>query len=247
MKIVEIIIWQYWYSSWDSFNHYYQILPTGRTASVASLPARIKLLILDSVSGEHYPLSIAGGHIPWPLIPSSPSLLQAVVPDWWPIGEGGLGWAGQQNLQWPPSACECQQRAGGVSGSIRFATCLPTVSDRGGRQQRGGEQREVAQRRGRTTEEAGKIHLFIPALTVKSPVQFLFRSSPPLPHRLSLCPLLTQTPNPPPFTPHSFLNPKSLLPSLSALFQLFSVYLSVTHLLPPLLSVYRIWTCHLSP
>lgn len=65
--------------------------------------------------------------------------------------------------------------------------------------------------------------------------------------RLSLCPPLTQTPNPPPFTPHSFLNPKSLLPSLLApFFQLFSLYLSVTHLLPLLLSVYRIWTCHLS-
>lgn len=49
-----------------------------------------------------------------------------------------------------------------MSGSIRFPTYLPTVSDRGGRQQRGGEQREVAQRRRRTTEEAGKIHLFIP-------------------------------------------------------------------------------------
>lgn len=60
------------------------------------------------------------------------------------------------------------------------------------------------------------------------------------PARLSLCPSLTQTPNPAPFTPHSFFNPKSLLPSLPALFQLFSLYLSVTHLLPLLLSVYRI-------
>lgn len=48
------------------------------------------------------------------------------------------------------------------------------------------------------------------------------------PARLSLCPSLTQTSNPPPFTPHSFLNPKSLLPSLLALFQLFSC----TSLLP---------------
>lgn len=93
------------------------------------------------------------------------------------------------------------------------------MSDRGGRQQRGGEQREVAQRKGRTTEEAGKIHLFIPALSVKSPVQFplfarlsfsWFQLLPPsLP--FSLCPALTQTPNPPPFTPHSFLNLKALL------------------------------------
>lgn len=111
-----------------------------------------------------------------------------------------------------------------MSGSIRFPTYLPTVSDRGGRQQRGGEQREVAQRRGRTTEEAGKIHLFIPALSVKSPVQFLFLCLLLCcflllyPARLSFCPSLTQTPNPPPFTPHSFLNPKSLLPSLLALF-----------------------------
>lgn len=66
-----------------------------------SCPAQIKLLILDSVSGKHYLLSIAGGHIPLPLILSSPSLLQAIVPDWWllrPIGEEGLGWAGQQIL-----------------------------------------------------------------------------------------------------------------------------------------------------
>lgn len=87
-----------------------------------------------------------------------------------------------------------------MSGSIRFPTYLPTVSDRGGRQQRGGEQREVAQRRGRTTEEAGKIHLFIPALSVKSPVQFLFLCLLLscflllYPARLSLCPSLTQTP-----------------------------------------------------
>lgn len=133
-----------------------------------------------------------------------------------------------------------------MSSSIRVPTYLPTVSDREGRQWRGGEQRDVAHRRGRTTEEAGKIHLFIPAPSVKSPVQFLilclllscfhllYRS------RLSLCPSLTQTPNPPRFTPHSFLNPKSLLPSLLAPFQLFSPYLSVTHLLPPLLSVYHI-------
>lgn len=83
----------------------------------------------------------------------------------------------------------------------------------------GGEQREVAQRKDRTTEEAGKIHLFIPALSVKSPVQFplsarlsfsWFQLLPPsLP--FSLCPALTQTPNPPPFTPHSFLNLKALL------------------------------------
>ena len=49
--------------------------------------------------------------------------------------------------------------------------------------------------------------------------------------RLSLCPPLTQTPNPPPFTPHSFLNPKSLLPSLLALF--FSIVLPVPLCYPP--------------
>lgn len=123
-----------------------------------------------------------------------------------------------------------------MSGSIRFPTYLPTVSDRGGRQQRGGEQREVAQRRGRTTEEAGKIHLFIPALSVKSPVQFLFLCLLLscflllYPARLSLCPSLTQTSNPSPFTPHSFLNPKSLLPSLPAR---FSIVLPVPLCYPP--------------
>lgn len=128
---------------------------------------------------------------------------------------GGLCGAGQLNMQCPPSACECQQRAAPVSGSIRFPTYLPTVSDRGGRQQRGGEQREVAQRRGRTTEEAGK-YIFLSLLSLsKSPVQFLslrlFSSSiPPASHFVLLSP---KPPNPSPFTPHSFLNPKSLLPS----------------------------------
>lgn len=63
-------------------------------------------------------------------------------------------------------------------------------------------------------------------------------SIPPASHFVLLSP---KPSNPSPFTPHSFLNPKSLLPSLPALFQLFSPYLSVTHLLPLLLfSVYRI-------
>lgn len=200
-----------------------------------------------------YPSSIAEPH-PLPSYPISPSILQAIVPDWWatPADSWGLGWAGQQNLQCPPSTCECQQRAGGVSSSIRVPTYLPTVSDREGRQQRGGEQRDVGHRRGRTTEEAGEIHLFIPALSVRSPVHFLFLCllfscfHLLYPASLSLCPSLTQTLNPPRFTPHSFLNPKSLLPSLLALSQLFSPYLSVTYLLPFHLSVYHIWTCHLS-
>lgn len=42
-------------------------------------PAGIRLLILDSVSGLRYPLSIAGPHLP--SHPISPSLLQAIVPD----------------------------------------------------------------------------------------------------------------------------------------------------------------------
>lgn len=104
--------------------------------------------------------------------------------------------------------------------------------------ERGGEQRDVAQRRGKTTEEAGKIHLFIPALFVESPVQLLI----PCvllpcfhllyPAHLSLCPTLGQTPNPARFTPHSFLNPKSVLPSLLALFNC-SPHTSLTSYPPP--------------
>lgn len=96
-----------------------------------------------------------------------------------------------------------------MSGSIRFPTYLPTVSDRGGRQQRGGEQREVAQRKGRTTEEAGKIHLFIPALSVKSPVQF------PLSARLSFSWFQLLPPSLPPCLSHFvLLSPKPLIPLL---------------------------------
>lgn len=47
--------------------------------------------------------------------------------------------------------------------------------------------------------------------------------------RLSLCPSLTQTPNPPRFTPHSFLNPKSLLSSTRP----FSIVLPVPLCYPP--------------
>lgn len=51
------------------------------------------------------------------------------------------------------------------------------------------------------------------------------------PTRLSLCPSLAQTRNPPPFTPHSFLNPKPLLPSLPAFF--FSIVLPLPLCYPP--------------
>lgn len=137
-------------------------------------------------------------------------------------------------------------------GGLGWGRGVVMVGEEGGWEQ----QRDAAHRRGRTTEEAGKIHLFIPPLSVKSPAHFLnsaLRRSPVFllllrrHARLSLCPSLTRTPNPPPrFTPHSFLNPKSLLSSLLDLFQLFSPYLSVTRLLPLLLAVYHIWTCHLS-
>lgn len=45
-----------------------------------------------------------------------------------PRGER-LSRAGQHNLQWTPSACECQQRADSVSCSISVPTYLHTESD----------------------------------------------------------------------------------------------------------------------
>ena len=82
----------------------------------------------------------------------------------------------------------------------------------------------------------GKYIFLSPSLSVKSPVQFLFLclllccSLLLHPACLSLCPPLTRTPNPPPFTPHSFLNPKSLLPSL---YQPSSILLPVPLCSPP--------------
>lgn len=67
-------------------------------------PAGIKVLILDSVSGMCYPSSIAEPH-PLPSHPISPSLLQAVVPDGWPlrpIGEVSAGLVSRICSEHPP-------------------------------------------------------------------------------------------------------------------------------------------------
>lgn len=181
-------------------------------------------------------------HIPLASRPISPSLLRAFVADWWPLRRrvelrrisAGLV---SRVLQCPHSACGGQQRAAAVSGSIRPPTCLPTVSDRGGRQQRGGEQREVTRRRGRTTEEAGKNTSFYhcslrqkPCAVPLSPCLFLHLFPPPL-SRLHLT--LSFSPQNPIILlllPHTH----SLIPNLSfPLDQPFSIVLLVPLCYPP--------------
>lgn len=177
-------------------------------------PAGIKVLIPDSVSVLCYPWRASQPH-PSASPPISPGLLQAIVADWWwplrPIGEvsAGLG------LQWPPAACERQQRAAGLSCRIRVP-CLPTVSDK----EEGCREEErtagCCPPMGADNRGSRKNTSFYPC-SVKSSVQFFIRS-------LLLCCLrrLTATSHVAlillVFAPHSFLNPKSLLPSQLALF-----------------------------
>lgn len=183
------------------------------------------------------------------------SLPRAPQPEWWPLRPMGELSAG-------PVSRICSEHPPPVSVSREQTVCLARLeflpifplsqTERGGSRGGGGSSGMLPTGEGGQQRKQEK-YIF---LSLRSPSKALYSSSSyvcgsPVFHllyraRLSLCPSLTQTPNPPRFTPHSFLNPKSLLSSLLDLFQLFCPYLSVTHLLPRLLSVYHIWTCHLS-
>lgn len=182
-----------------------------------------------------------------------PNILQAIVADWWPlrpIGEVSAGLVSRIcSAQPPPVSVSREQPV--CPAPFGFLPVFPQCqTEKGGRRE--GESSgmlPIGERRQQRKQEK-----YI-SLSLLSPSEALYTSSfyvscspaftssiPPASH----CPSLTQTLNPPRFTPHSFLNPKSLLPSLLALSQLFSPYLSVTYRLPFLLSVYHVWTCHFS-
>lgn len=153
----------------------------------------------------------------------------------------GLSWAGQHRLQWPPSACERQQRAAGVSRLIRVP-CLPTVSDK----EEGCREEErtagCCPPMGADNRGSRKNTSFYPC-SVKSSVQFFIQSL-----LLSCLQLLTATSHFAlillVFAPHSFLNPKSLLPSQLALFNCSAVALCCP---PPPCSAARLSHLNMPP
>lgn len=129
-------------------------------------------------------------------------LPRAPQPEWWPlrpIGELSAGPVSRICSEHPPPVSVSREQTVCLA-RLEFLPIFPLSQTERGGSREGGEQRDAAHRRGRTTEEAGKIHLFIPALSVKSPVQFLVLRlrlscfSPPL-----SCPPLTLSfsyPNP---------------------------------------------------
>lgn len=127
----------------------------------------------------------------------------------------GLSWAGRLGLQWPPAACERQQRAAGSSCWIRVP-CLPTVSDKAEGCREEERTAGCCPPMGADNRGSRKNTSFYPC-SVKSSVQFFIQSL--LRSRLQR---LTATSHFAlillVFAPHSFLNPKSLLPSQLALF-----------------------------
>lgn len=141
-----------------------------------------------------------------------------------PAGGRGLSWAGQQRIVvatlglWV--SAECSRRVWFDEGSYLSSHCVRHRR----KAAESGRAAGCCQQRKENNRGRRKNTSFYPCSLCLSHVQFLIQCSLLScfhllsPCCLSLCPPLTQTPNPPHFTPHSFLNPKSLLPSLVVLF-----------------------------
>lgn len=173
-------------------------IPAGRTflrveqrTRVSHQPSGLELLILVLLRS---PSSFT-----FPLVPSR--LLVSFCPSFLPSSSSSAGPVGRNCSAHPPPESGSREQPV-LSGSIRCPTYLPAVSDRGGRgRRRGRRQWEVAQRRRRTTEEAGR-------------KKSVF-SSRPAPRSVSLAPPVSPSSAPP--TSHSVrLSPKPLIPPPSS-------------------------------